>query len=112
MKKKVIEEESTSVFVLNEEVVKEIIEVASSRQMELKVADPNILTKIQYLSGPFQRSAYKPLQFMVEGKSVKGAIQRIEDDLLWIDQDDEVVTKIEIGKIEDVLWRGQSFERD
>ncbi|MDW0117026.1 hypothetical protein QTL97_08775 [Sporosarcina thermotolerans] len=112
MKRIVVEEESTSVFVLNEESVKETIEIASSSQVEQsKVVDPIILGKILYLSGPFQRAAYKPLQFLVDGKSVKGTIQRVEDDLLWIDADDEV-TKLEIGKIDDVLWRGQSFETE
>lgn len=110
--KRVVEEESTSVFVPSEESVKETIEIASFSQVEQStVVDPVILDKILYLSGPFQRAAYKPLQFLVEGKSVKGTIQRLEDDLLWIDADDEV-TKIEIGKIDDVLWRGQSFETE
>ncbi len=112
MKRVVVEEESTSVFVPNEESVQETLKIASLSQVEQsKVVDPIILGKILYLSGPFQRAAYKPLQFLVEGKSVKGTIQRVEDDLLWIDADDEV-TKLEIGKIDDVLWRGQSFETE
>ena len=65
--------------------------------------------KLRYLSKPFQKQAYKPLQFVLEGGIVKGEIQKLEDDILWIETDIGL-TEIEIRQIEDVLWRGQPFD--
>ncbi|WP_432357723.1 hypothetical protein [Sporosarcina sp. UB5] len=104
-----MEEESTSVFVPNDESAWETIEVKPSVQTASHVVNPAIMGKIRYLSEPFRKQAYKPLQFIVEGDVVKGTIHKVEDDILWIEADD-VVTEVEIAKIEDVLWRGQPFD--
>jgi hypothetical protein len=111
MKKKaaIYEEESTSVFFPNDESVRETIDIKPSVRTVSHVVNPAIMNKIRYLSRPFQKQAYKPLQFVLEGEIVKGEIQKVEDDILWIETDD-VLTEIEIGKIEDVLWRGQPFD--
>ena len=105
----VIEEESTSVFYPSESPERETIEINSSLQTETKVVNPVIENKIRYLSRPFQKQAYNPLQFVVEGDILKGNILKMEDDMLWIESD-EVTTEIEIAKIDDILWRGQSFD--
>ncbi|WP_317942560.1 hypothetical protein [Sporosarcina saromensis] len=110
VKVKVLEEESTSVFFMNEEEVKETIEIQPSITQAGDTDEGNIsiLNKINYLSGPFQKQAYQPLQFVVEGQKVKGDIQRVQGNVLWIKTDQDV-KEIEIEKIEDILWRGQSF---
>ncbi|WP_252502459.1 hypothetical protein [Sporosarcina sp. Marseille-Q4943] len=108
-KASVFEEESTSVFVPKDESIRETIDIKSSVQTASHVVNPAIMRKIRYLNEPFQKQAYSPLQFIVEGDIVKGAIQKVEDDILWIESND-MITEIEIAKIEDVLWRGQPFD--
>lgn len=109
MKVSILEEESTSVFIPNDVSVREAVDIMPSVQTESHVVNPTILNKIRYLSRPFQKQAYSPLQFVVEGDIVKGAIQKMEDNILWIEAEDRI-TEIEIEKIEDVLWRGQPFD--
>lgn len=109
VKVKIIEEESTSVFFPNEESVKETIDIYPSVRAESQVVNTAIMNKINYLSGPFQKQVYKPLQFIVEGKVVKGDIQKVQGDIIWIDTDD-IVAEIEVAKIEKILWRGHPFE--
>ncbi|MCG7344630.1 hypothetical protein MHZ92_10815 [Sporosarcina sp. ACRSL] len=109
MKVVTFEEESTSVFVPKEELVREKIDVTPSVQAVSHVVNPAILEKISYLSAPFQKQVYKPLQFVIEGESVKGTIQKVENDIVWIEAGD-LITEVEISKIEDVLWRGQPFD--
>lgn len=105
----VYEEESTSVFVPNDLSVREAIDVNSSVQAESHVVNPAIMSKIRYLSEPFRKQAYKPLQFVIEGNLVKGAIHKVENGIVWIETDN-MISEVEIAKIEDVLWRGQPFD--
>ncbi|MFD1206000.1 hypothetical protein ACFQ38_12955 [Sporosarcina contaminans] len=111
-----IEEESTSVFVMDELTEHEQIEVNPSPQHETQhetqheIENPVILNKITYLSEPFQRQVYQPLQFVIKGEKVKGTIQKIEDGSVWINCKDEL-KKVEIKHIEEVLWRGHPFDR-
>lgn len=114
VKVKVVEEESTSVFSPDETFLKEKIDIAST-DIPLALAEddsqkPEIRGLIDYLNRPFQKQAYQPLQFIVEGKTVKGDIQKVQDSTIWIGNDGDV-TEVEISLIEDVLWRGQSFDR-
>lgn len=105
----VLQEESTSVFYPNESPERETIDINPTLETETKVVNPVIENKLSYLSRPFQKQAYNPLQFVVEGDIVKGNIVKVEDDMLWIESD-QVTTEIEIAKIDDILWRGQSFD--
>jgi hypothetical protein len=105
----ILEEESTSVFVPNDESVREKTDITPPIQKASHVVDPGVMTKVRYLSEPFQKQVYTPLQFILEDGIVKGEIQKLENDILWIETDDEI-TELEIGKIEDVLWRGHPFK--
>lgn len=107
MKVSILEEESTSVFVPNFD--RESIDIMPSVQNEGHIVNPAIMGKLRYLSRPFQKQAYKPLQFVLESGNVKGEIQKMDDDILWIETDD-MITEIEIRQIEDILWRGQPFD--
>lgn len=80
-----------------------------SVQTASQVANPAVMNKLRYLSEPFQKQAYTPLQFRVDGTIVKGAIHKVEDSIVWIESDD-MITEVEIAKIEEVLWRGQPFD--
>ena len=114
VKVKVVEEESTSVFIFTNHTENETLEVQPSSESKSETAsgksNPAIRQKIDYLSRPFQKQAYHPLQFIVEGKTVKGDIQKVQDSKIWIESDDEL-TEVDIEKIDDVLWRGQSFDQ-
>jgi len=105
----VFEEESTSVFVPNDVFVREAIDVKPSVQTVSHVVNPAIMRKIRYLSEPFRKQVYKPLQFVVKDGIVKGVIQKVENDILWVETDN-MISEIEIARIEDVLWRGQPFD--
>ncbi|MFC5604619.1 hypothetical protein ACFPTP_15400 [Sporosarcina koreensis] len=104
-----MEEESTSVFVLSEGSAREANDIDPSVETASHVVNPAIISKIRYLSAPFQKQIYTPLQFIFEDGVLKGAIQRVEGDTVWVEADDKI-TEIEIAKIEDVLWRGQPFD--
>lgn len=108
------EEESTSVFVLNEEDTEEFIdtEVDQERVRNSARTNSEVFNKITSLGLPFQRQVYKPLQFVFENEVLKGAINRVEGDTLFIELVDEedLIVAVEINTIKDVLWRGKSFQ--
>ncbi|KAA0966717.1 hypothetical protein FQ087_10965 [Sporosarcina sp. ANT_H38] len=110
-------EESTSVFILDSEYQ---IEQEKEEQLTEQLIDVETLLetnlaiqrKIIYLNNSFRRMVYQPLQFVMEGETVTGAIEKIEEKTVWIDltgmhQD---LVAVEMGKIEEVLWRGKPFD--
>jgi len=110
-------EESTSVFILDSE---EQIEQGKEEQLTEQHNDAETLLetnlaiqrKIIYLNNSFRRLVYQPLQFVLAGETVTGAIEKIEEKTVWIDltgmhQD---IIAVEMGKIEEVLWRGKPFD--
>ncbi|MCM3636957.1 hypothetical protein M3152_04425 [Sporosarcina luteola] len=109
MKMTVLEEESTSVFNPNDGLTRETIDILPSNLTASQVVNPVVMNKLRYLSEPFQKQAYTPLQFIIDGNTVKGAIQKVEDSFVWIESEDKI-TEVEIAKIEDILWRGQPFD--
>lgn len=74
--------------------------------------NPGIQRKIIYLSNSFRRQAYQPLQFILEEETLSGTIEKIEEDTVWIDLEgaDHEIIAVEMGKIEEVLWRGKPFD--
>ncbi|WP_210469590.1 hypothetical protein [Sporosarcina sp. 6E9] len=105
------EEESTSVFVLNEEEIEDFIEDAEEVQ-ETAHKNSEVFNKIISLGRPFQRQIYKPLQFVLENEVLKGAINKVEGETLFIELVDEedLIVAIEINAINEVLWRGKPFQ--
>ena len=74
--------------------------------------NPGIQRKIIYLSNSFRRQAYQPLQFVLEEETLSGTIEKIEEETVWIDLEgaDQEIIAVEMGKIEEVLWRGKPFD--
>jgi hypothetical protein len=109
------DEESTSVFVLNEEETEEFIpmEIDDEEEEVLKTARANseVFNKITNLGRPFQRQVYKPLQFVFENEVLKGAINRVDGETLFIEllEEEDLIVAVEINTIKDVLWRGKPF---
>lgn len=117
------DEESTSVFVTNEEESQVIaqdgqeekeqqtIQELQDEQQLSKMTDPSIIRRINYLGSPFARQAYRPLQFVMGKERVKGTIEKIEGETLIIEmaEGEKEFVAIEMGKIEEILWRGNPF---
>lgn len=116
-------EESTSVFMLNsdeqiESVKEEQLDLREQEQVKVLEAlpstNPVIQRKINYLSHSFRRQAYQPLQFVMKEETVTGAIGKIEEETVWIELTGEhqEMIAVEMGEIEEVLWRGKPFEEN
>jgi len=113
-------EESTSVFMLSgeePEVASEaeaVQEETPEQQTAVKVADPSLLRKIMYLGTPFSRQVYRPLQFVLDGETLTGSIEKIEGEtvLIGVGEDASELVSVEMAKIEEILWRGDPFVED
>jgi hypothetical protein len=130
-----IDEESTSVFVLNEEekveeeeeddeekkeeLVEQVnLDLQLETEIETEASKPVIVSKqsvskrLTYLAGPFQRQVYTPLKFIIGDKTLTGSIEKMEDEtvLIDIDEGENELVAIKIAAIEEILWRGQPFE--
>lgn len=79
---------------------------------EVVPVNPGIQRKIIYLSNSFRRQAYQPLQFVLEEETLSGTIEKIEEETVWIDLEgvNHEIIAVEMGKIEEVLWRGKPFD--
>jgi hypothetical protein len=108
-------EESTSVFMLSgeeSEVTNEAEQEQIPKQMTaVKVADPSLVRRIMYLGTPFSRQVYRPLQFVLDGETITGTIEKIEGEtvLIGVGEDASNLVSIEMARIEDILWRGDPF---
>lgn len=105
-------EESTSVFLLNSEEQSMLENEEQVSVAEALPVNPGIQRKIIYLSNSFRRQAYQPLQFVLEEETLSGTIEKIEEETVWIDLEgaDQEIIAVEMGKIEEVLWRGKPFD--
>lgn len=117
------DEESTSVFVTNEdesqvvaqdgleEIEQQVIQEVQEEQPLQKMPDPSIIRRINYLGSPFARQVYRPLQFVMGEEKVKGTIEKIEGETLIIEmaEGEKEFVAIEMGRIEEILWRGNPF---
>ncbi len=113
-------EESTSVFVVNEDAQGLSVETdrEENEKQELqgksqlvKVASPSVIRRINYLALPFPRQVYRPLQFVLDNETITGIIEKIDGETILIGNDDgeKEYVAIEMGSIEEILWRGDPF---
>ncbi|WP_438316336.1 hypothetical protein [Sporosarcina sp. FA9] len=102
------DEESTSVFMMNEEELQESDEQVVLTENTNPEIDLSVLKRVIYLDGAFQRAIYKPLQFITSNEILKGSINKIEGETVFIDLhgENEGVVALEISSIDDILWRG------
>lgn len=111
-------EESTSVFMLSgeePEAASEVVQEETPEQVTaVKVADPSLVRKIMYLSTPFSRQVYRPLQFVLDGETLMGSIEKIEGETILIGVGEEAgeLVSVEMARIEEILWRGDPFVED
>ncbi len=108
-------EESTSVFMLSEEepeVTGEAVQEKTPVQIPAeKITDPSLVRKIMYLATPFSRQVYRPLQFVLDGETLTGSIEKIDGEtvLIGIGEDASKLVSVEMARIEEILWRGDPF---
>ena len=63
------------------------------------------------MATPFPRQVYQPLQFVLGDETLTGTIEKIEGEtvLIEIDEGDKEFVAVEMGRIEEILWRGDPF---
>ena len=97
------------------EVVDEAVQEEKTEQMtSIKVADPSLVRRIMYLGTPFSRQIYRPLQFVLEGETLTGSIEKIEGAsvLIGVGEDASQLVSVEMASIEEILWRGDPFAEE
>jgi len=102
------DEESTSVFMMSEEGLQESDEQVVLSENANPEIDLAVLKRVIYLDGAFQREIYKPLQFITADEILKGSINKIEGETVFIDLHgkNEGIVALEIASIDEILWRG------
>lgn len=97
------------------ELASEVVQEETPEQMPaVKVADPSLVRKVMYLGTPFSRQVYRPLQFVVDGETLTGSIEKIDGEtvLIGIGEDASELVSVEMARIEEILWRGDPFVED
>lgn len=93
----------------------EVLQEETPEQMPtVKVADPSLVRRIMYLGTPFSRQVYRPLQFVLDGETLTGSIEKIEGEtiLIGVGEDASELVSVEMARIEEILWRGDPFVED
>ncbi|WP_301107785.1 hypothetical protein [Sporosarcina sp.] len=106
--KPMMEEESTSVFEMEnarEEVPAAIEELQDEQP---SVANPDIQHRLDFLNHQFRRELYQPIEIVTEANVIKGKIHDMKDGLLLMMENEEL-TSIEIKDIQEIKWKQQSF---
>ena len=106
------EEESTSVFVLNEDEFAKPSDTEVNEVETVLTVDPSIFKRITELGKPFQRQVYRPLQFILGEETLSGEIEKIEGETVLINLvgEEDLLVSVEMNTIEEILWRGTPFK--
>ena len=115
-------EESTSIYWSSQEVnVEAEVEdtgknnaISDSSALEQERLDSTVVKKLRYLAEPFPRSAYRPLQFAVNGQLLTGGIASVTDSQIAIEVTEESkethdIRTLDLDEIEEVFWKGSPF---
>ncbi|MDW0111413.1 hypothetical protein [Sporosarcina aquimarina] len=129
----VSKEESTSIYwvgndpelveATDEEPVKEEVSrnwnvqetsVPLSEQLPDARLESSVTKKLRYLAEPFPRTAYRPLQFLVNGQLLTGGIESLSGSQVAIEvtnesKDMNEVRMLDLQEIEEVFWKGSPF---
>lgn len=71
-----------------------------------------LLKQLRFLSRPFQREVYRPIQFRLkDGSEVIGEIEQLEDGRLFIREqiEDEQQRELSVEELEAIWWKGKPF---
>ena len=102
-----VEEESTSVFVLEEEEPQMI----ATEPIEVKEVDPSILAKVQKIQSPIGQKVYKRLTFVLDDDEIIGNVAKVDGNTMMIEVngDGDKVVALELNELSDIKWRGKSL---
>ena len=106
------DEESTSVFVKDED---EIIALVDVPLIEIKEVDPVIIAKLRRIRTSFGQQIYRPLTFYLEeDEEISGNVASLEDNTIVIEVNGDVdtIVAIELNTIKDIKWRGKSLPQN
>lgn len=104
----IADDESTSVFVVNEEssvITEEFSTVVPTLH-------PSIEQKLSKIQTPFGRRIYQPLTFQLhEGEEISGIVEKVEDNeiVVKVDTHENITAVIEPHDIVEIIWRGKSL---
>jgi len=104
-----IEEESTSIFVIE---VDEEKEVAEGLSVEINEAKPAIIAKLNRIQTSFGQQIYRPLTFFLDAdERITGNVSKFEGNtiVVEINGDEDEIVSIELSEIQDIKWRGKSL---
>ncbi len=106
------DEESTSVFVLNEDEFAKPSDTELNEVETVLTVDPSIFKRITELGKPFQRQVYRPLQFILGEETLSGEIEEIDGETVLINLvgEEDLLVSVEMNTIEEILWRGTPFK--
>ena len=105
----IVDEESTSVFVKDED---ETIALVKASLNEEKEVDPIIIAKLHRIRTSFGQQIYRPLTFYLEeDEEIRGNVASFDDNTIVIEVngDEDTIVSIEIKAIRDIKWRGKSL---
>ncbi|MGG0644262.1 hypothetical protein ABE021_09995 [Sporosarcina gallistercoris] len=115
----VVKEESTSIYwsandpdlTEQNELLQE--ETVPHQVKEVSIDSP-VVKRLRYLSEPFPRNAYRPLQFLVNGQLLTGGISAMTDSQIAIEvkqesKDLNEIRTLNLQEIEEVFWKGTPF---
>ena len=105
----IVDEESTSVFVKDED---ETIALVKASLNEEKEVDPIIIAKLHRIRTSFGQQIYRPLTFYLEeDEEIHGNVASFDDNTIVIEVngDEDTIVAIEIKAIRDIKWRGKSL---
>lgn len=104
-----MEEESTSVFVKEEEPLK-MVDVPIDL-IERKEVDPSILAKVQKLQTPIGQKVYNKLTFILGDEEITGNVAKVDGDTMVIEVngDEDKIVAIELNELQNIIWRGKSL---
>lgn len=96
------------------ELPKEVLEESTSiyeLRSSISAKTQAILDKLKFLSKPFQRKAYRPLVFHIEGGVyIQGEVENVNDEFVTfiVGAGEKLTYRIE--QIEKIVWRGAEMK--
>lgn len=90
------------------------VNVPLSEQVSDAEFESSVTKKLRYLAEPFPRTAYRPLQFLVNGQLLTGGIESVSGTQVAIEVTNESkemneVRMLDLQEIEEVFWKGSPF---
>lgn len=105
-----VDEESTSMFVKEEETETESQAITADPVETIEV-DPSILAKVQKVQSPIGQKVYKRLTFVLDNEEIKGNVAEVDGNTMMIkvDGDEDKIVALELNELRNIIWRGKSL---